>query len=225
MPQQAQHIIFKKRPQGVLNPEENFEKHDVPRPRESDLKDEEILTEVLYISLDPVMRAWLKGGGNMKLDPGMVMAGWGIMRVLASKAKGVEPGDTGFGMMGWKTHAIVKASDFEKSDVPAGMRLTDTMGVLGLQGLTGHLGMKNVGKPKPGDVVVVSTAAGATGSIAAQTAKNLGAYVVGITGSDEKVRWLKEIGLDEALNYKAADFEERLRSAVPNGINIYFDNG
>jgi NADPH-dependent curcumin reductase CurA len=104
--------------------------------------------------------------------------------------------------------------------------MTDLLGVLGFTGLTAYYGMAKVAVPKAGETVVVSAAAGATGSVAAQIAKIAGARVVGTAGSDEKVRWLKEVvGLDVALNYKDPDFRQKFKEATPNYIDIYFDNG
>lgn len=155
------------------------------------------------------------------------MNGASASRVLASKSKLVSEGDYVYAATGWTQYAILREGTFEPaSQYPGLTEPQDMLSGLGLTGMTAHYGMTVIGDPKPGETVVVSGAAGATGSIAAQIAKVKGARVVGIAGSDEKCRWLTEdLGLDVALNYKAADFRQKFKEATPNYINVYFDNG
>lgn len=223
----ATEIVLVKSPVGDIKPSEEFTSKSIPLPTASDLKDGQILYETLYISLDPIMRYWISGKYKfLSVNPGETMRGMTLGRVTASRADNIKPGDYGTAWTGWVSHAILDADGFDKKTILEGTKLTDYAGALSFTGLTAYYGMERIGKPKAGDTVVVSTAAGATGSIAAQVAKIAGARVVGITGSDEKVKWLKEeLGLDEAVNYKDPDYEKKFAEAVKTGIDVYFDNG
>lgn len=127
---------------------------------------------------------------------------------------------------GWQEYAILGAKEVEKVTLPPGGRPTDAMSVLGMTGLTAYFGMVEVGKPKSGDTVVVSGAAGATGSIAGQIAKIKGAKrVIGLAGSEEKCQFLvKELGFDAAVNYKDAQWKKKLKEVTPDYIDVFFDN-
>ena len=153
------------------------------------------------------------------------MRGSNVARVLASRNPKVKEGDLVNASCGWTEVAVVGPQAFEVVPLPAGARPIDALGVLGLTGLTAYFGMTRIGAPKPGETVVVSGAAGATGSIAGQIAKILGARVVGIAGGADKCRWLtEELGFDAAVDYKAPDFRKKLRDATPDYVNVYFDN-
>ena len=152
------------------------------------------------------------------------MRGFALGKILASKSPRFSAGDYAQGSPGWTELAICKASTLEPVTIPPGGQLTDVMGVLGLTGLTAYFGILDVGKVKAGDFVVVSGAAGATGSVVVQIAKLKGARVLGLAGTDEKVSWLKELGCDEALNYKSANFVKDFRAATKSLIDVFFDN-
>jgi NADPH-dependent curcumin reductase CurA len=155
------------------------------------------------------------------------MLGSAICRVLASQNKSASAGDIVTGSTGWKKYAVLSEGLFEPAaKYPNLQRSTDMLSVLGLTGLTAWWGMTKIGEPKEGETVVVSGAAGATGSVAGQIAKLKGARVIGICGSEEKCRWLTQVlGFDLALNYKEPDFKKKLREATPKYIDVYFDNG
>lgn len=159
---------------------------------------------------------------------GEKMRGVAIGKVIASKASAFSPGSYVYGNIGWTELAIVDSKDKDVGirpiSVPANGKLTDSLGVLGGTGLTAYFGMLDVGKVKEGDFVVVSGAAGATGSVACQIAKLKGAKVLGIAGSDDKVEWLKELGCDDAINYKAPDFKKQFAKKTPQLIDLFFDN-
>lgn len=156
---------------------------------------------------------------------GEVMRGLVIGRVIASKADAFPVGCYATATPGWTEMAILKEKDLENVVLPRNGRLTDSMGVLGMTGLTAYFGILEVGKVKADDFVVVSGAAGATGSVAGQIAKIKGARVLGLAGSDEKVHWLKNtLGFDDALNYKDADFAKKFRIATKSLIDVFFDN-
>jgi NADPH-dependent curcumin reductase CurA len=152
------------------------------------------------------------------------MRGFALGKITASRSPQFHTGDYAQGSPGWTELAICKAKDLEPVVIPPGGQLTDVMGVLGLTGLTAYFGTLEVGKVKAGDFVVVSGAAGATGSVVVQIAKLKGARVLGLAGSDSKVAWLKELGCDDALNYKSASFVKDFRTATKSLIDVFFDN-
>lgn len=222
------------RPKGPILPGKTFRLASVPAPSESSLREGQLLLEVLYVSFDPAMRGWLDDRRSY-LPPvpvGGVMRATTISRVVASKSKSgkVKKGDVVVSLTGIREYAVVEEGEVEVAP-PAlikagGGKVTDLLGVFGTTGLTAYFGMTKIGMPKKGDTVVVSAAAGATGSVAAQIAKIAGARVIGTAGSDEKCRWLKEeLGLDEALNYKDPEFKRKFKEATPKFIDVYFDNG
>ncbi len=155
---------------------------------------------------------------------GEVMRGAVIAKVIASKTSKLPIGSYVTCSPGWVELAIVEAKDATLLNIPPNSRTTDALGVLGMTGLTAYFGMLDVGKVKKGDFVVVSGAAGATGSVACQIAKLKGARVLGIAGSDEKVEWLKELGCDDALNYKSEGFAKEFREKTKDLIDVFFDN-
>jgi NADPH-dependent curcumin reductase CurA len=153
------------------------------------------------------------------------MRGAAVSRVLASKSSKVKEGDLVVSQSGWTEVAIVKESMVDKFTLPNNAKVTDAISVLGMTGLTAFFGLEDIGKPKAGETVVVSGAAGATGSIVGQIAKISGARVVGIAGSDDKCAWLRdELGFDVAINYKSSTFTKDLEAATPDYINVYWDN-
>jgi NADPH-dependent curcumin reductase CurA len=158
---------------------------------------------------------------------GEIMRGATACRVLASKSTKAKEGDIVSCYAGWTEVAIVDEGRFEPpASVPKTSHPVDLLSALGMTSLTAYFGMSKIGQPKPGELVVVSGAAGATGSVAGQIAKIKGARVVGIAGADDKCAWLKEeLGFDEALNYKAPDFAAKFREATKGFIDVYWDNG
>lgn len=155
------------------------------------------------------------------------MRGFSACRVLASKSKRAAKGDIVTGFTGWTQYAVMADAQFEP--LPPGLEHhspKDLVSTLGITGLTAWWGMTQIANPQAGETVVISAAAGATGSVAGQIAKLRGARVVGICGSDDKCSWLtNELGFDVALNYKADDFDARFAEATKDFINVYFDNG
>jgi NADPH-dependent curcumin reductase CurA len=157
---------------------------------------------------------------------GEKMRGATIAKILATKSKKFSVGDLVTANPGWTEVAVIADSDpaLQLANIPSNGKITDVLGCLGSTGLTAYFGMTDIAQVKAGDFVVVSGAAGATGSIACQIAKLKGAKVLGVAGSDDKVAWLKELGCDDALNYKAADFREQFRAKTPDLIDVFFDN-
>lgn len=155
------------------------------------------------------------------------MRGATVSRVLASTSQKAKEGDIVLAYTGWTEVAILDEKQFEPSDsLPKTDRLTDLLSVVGMVGLTAYFGMTKIGLPKEGELVVVTGAAGATGSIAGQIAKIRGAKVIGIAGSDDKCQWLtEELGFDGALNYKDPEFKNKFREATKDYIDVFWDNG
>ena len=219
-------IILKNRPTGVFSPSETFASRTSSAPNPSDLQPGQILTETLYLSIDPVVRQWIEPGHHaIHIKPGEVIRGPALSRVIASQVEDVKVGDLVSAWTGWVSYAVVEKGRFEKLTVPDGVEARDSLGVLGYTGLAAYFGLLRYGKPKAGETVVVSAAAGAVGSVVVQLAKLQGAKVVGIAGGPEKGEWLKGLGVDEVVDYKQSDFEQRFKQAIGEGIDVYFDNG
>jgi len=229
MARQSLQIELAERPTGDVIPGKTFRHRTIAAPTEAQLQDGQLLLENLYLSLDPAMRGWLEDRRSYvpPVQIGEIMRGIAIARVLASKSSKAKAGDLVTATMGFAEVRIVPESMVEEAvPLPSNGKITDLLGPLGITGLTAYFGMTKIGVPKPGETVVVSAAAGATGSVAAQIAKIAGARVIGTAGSDEKVQWLKDtLGLDVALNYKDPDFAEKLKEATPKYIDVFWDNG
>ncbi|KAJ9158004.1 NADP-dependent leukotriene B4 12-hydroxydehydrogenase [Coniochaeta hoffmannii] len=228
MSRQNLSIHLAERPNPFIVPGKTFVQRTSPAPTASDLKPDQVLVENLYLSLDPAMRGWLNDARSYvpPVQIGEVMRGGTIARVLASTSANFKEGDlvSTFGPV-WTEVLVLPAQQATPVHLPPGAKVTDGLGVLGMTGLTAYFGMTEIGQPKAGETVVVSGAAGATGSVAGQIAKIAGARVVGIAGQDEKVRWLKEeLGFDVALNYNDPDFKQKFKEATPNYIDVYWDN-
>ncbi|KAI0598432.1 hypothetical protein F4775DRAFT_555536 [Biscogniauxia sp. FL1348] len=220
-------FVLAERPKTNIVPGQTFRLETSPAPTADQLKDGEVLVEVLYLSLDPAMRGWLNDARSYvpPVGIGEKMRGGTLSKVLASKNPKAKEGDLVYASCGWTEVAIVNEKQFETIQLPEGAKATDALGVLGMTGLTAYFGLSKIGNPKPGETVVVSGAAGATGSVVGQICKLKGARVVGIAGSDEKCAWLRsELGFDAALNYKSPTFKEELQAATPKYIDVYWDN-
>lgn len=227
MPQYTS-IHLAERPKAAIEAGKTFTPKQHQIPSASDLKDGEVLFQTLYLSLDPAMRGWLNPTRSYipPVKIGAVMRGTGIGLIIASKSSKFPVGTYATGMCGWSEYAILNQKHLDLLDLPDGAVPTDALGVCGMTGLTAYFGILDVGNVKEGDFVVVSGAAGATGSVVGQIAKIKGAKVLGLAGEDSKVKWLKkELGFDEALNYKDPDFTKKFRAATKGLIDVYFDNG
>ncbi|HTK99034.1 MAG TPA: NADP-dependent oxidoreductase [Pseudomonadales bacterium] len=184
----------------------------------------EVLCRTLLLSLDPANRAWMQGATYRgEVHAGTVMPGFTLAEVVASNDIKFKAGDLVEGDGGWQQYFVSPAKGLQKR-----VRLeplSHLMSVLGVTGKTAYCGLLDIGKPQPGETVVVSAAAGATGSIAAQIAKIKGAYVVGIAGGPEKCRWLvDELGLDDAIDHREGNVYATLKARCPKGVDVYFDN-
>ncbi len=212
--------ILKGRPTGLVD-DSNFLfiEEDLP-----EIKDGEILIQTEYLSVDPTQRMWLTDmpGYLPPIQIDEVIRSGGMGRVIASKNERFNEGELVNGFVGWQTHLISDGKGFRK--VPELLPIPTMLNVLGLTGITAYFGLLDIGQPKEGETVVVSGAAGATGSVVAQIAKIKGCNVIGIAGGEEKCGWLEECGLDHVIDYKATKATKEIRRIAQNGIDIYFDN-
>ena len=195
----------------------------------AELQEGQALAKVKYLSVDPTMRIWMATDSYLPaVAIGEVMRAGGLAEVVESKHPQYKKGDKIVGLTGLQEYVVVEAQSkmpFQK--IPSIPFVSDTLflGALGMTGLTAYFGMMEIGKPQKGETLVVSAAAGATGSIAGQIGKIHGCRVVGIAGTDEKCKWLtEELGFDAAVNYKHADWKAELAVATPNGIDIDYEN-
>jgi NADPH-dependent curcumin reductase CurA len=215
--------LLRTRPVGMPK-DSDFElvEEPVPAPTEG-----EILVRVEMLSCDPTQRGWLGRDTYLPaVNIGEVVRSLGGGRVVRSRHPGFSEGDLVSGLVGWQDYAVIKpVGVFGVTKLPPGMPLEKALGTLGPNGLTAYFGLLDIGRPQPGETVVVSSAAGATGSLVGQIAKLKGCRAIGIAGGAEKCRWLTEVaGSDAAIDYKADRVEQKLADACPKGIDIYFDN-
>jgi NADPH-dependent curcumin reductase len=188
--------------------------------------DGEFLVRVQYVSVDPAMRTWMNAGRSYvpAVGIGEVMRSGDIGRVIQSRHPDYAVGDELYGVFGVQRYALSDGRGVmpvETSLAPAPVYL----GALGISGLTAYFGLLDVGRPEPGQTLVVSGAAGSVGSVAGQIGRITGCRVIGIAGGEEKCRWLVEdLGFDAAINYKSGGLREKLKSHAPNGIDVFFDN-
>ena len=220
---QNKEIRLADRPKGMPTLD-NFQFVDTSLPQPGD---GEVLLRTLYISVDPYLRGRMREGKSYiaPFEVGKVISSGVIGEVIESRAPAFQKGDIVTGMLGWRLYSIAKAEELRKVD-PRIKPVTAALGILGMPGLTGYFGLLDIGQPKEGETVVVSGAAGAVGTVVCQIAKIKGCRVVGIAGSDEKNRYLREeLGVDAAINYKTAgDMRQALQEACPKDIDVYFDN-
>lgn len=191
------------------------------------LNDGEVLVRTLYISVDPYLRGRMREGRSYvpPFEVGQVIQSGVVGEVVESRAPEFQAGDIVTGMLGWRLYNVAKAAGLRKID-PKVAPVTTALGVLGVPGLSAYFGLLDIGQPKTGETVVVSGAAGAVGMTVCQIAKIKGCRTVGIAGSDDKNKYLRdELGVDATINYKTAgDMKPALAQACPNRIDVYFDN-
>lgn len=219
----TEQIILKSRPKG-LPTLENFKMEKTELPK---IKDNEVLLEGMYYSVDPYMRGRMNDTKSYvpPFETGKPLSGGVVAKVIESKSEKFQVGDVITGNLPWRKKMIAAEKDIRKIDstvAPASYYL----GILGMTGLTSYFGLMHIGKPKAGETVVVSGAAGAVGMVVGQIAKIQGCRVIGIAGSDDKIDMLKEeFGFDDAINYKTTtDMKKAIAKACPKGVDVYFDN-
>ncbi|HUO39000.1 MAG TPA: NADP-dependent oxidoreductase [Mycobacterium sp.] len=210
------------RPEGLPKPSDwSFAEEPLPRPADGD-----IVVAVDYLSIDPAMRTWMNAGRSYvpPVQIGEVMRAAGIGQVIESRHPDFALGDAVYGLFGVQRYALAAGRDVTKVDTdlaPAQVHL----GVLGISGLTAYFGLLEIGRPLPGQTVLVSGAAGSVGTVVGQIAKIKGCRAIGIAGGQDKCRWLvEEVGFDGAIDYKEADIYPQLKTLAPQGVDVFFDN-
>jgi NADPH-dependent curcumin reductase CurA len=214
-------LVLVNRPKGPLAETDfQYREGEIPEPGPG-----EALTRTLYISIDPANRAWMSPVRTY-VDPvelGGVMDGFTLAEVVRSNVPGLAAGDLVESMNGWQDYRVLPGRLLHK--VPRRRPLSLILSGLGVTAKTAYFGLLEVGRPLAGETVVVSAAAGATGSVVGQIAKIHGCRVVGLAGSEDKCRWItQDLGFDEAIDYKAENVGRALAAACPRGIDVYFDN-
>ncbi|MFZ6002307.1 MAG: NADP-dependent oxidoreductase [Actinomycetota bacterium] len=216
-------VLLAQRPDGLVR-EEDFT-HDtqpIPQPGAG-----EVLVRTEWLGIDATVRTWLsKAEGYIEpVEIGDVVRGSGIGRVVTSKSDKISEGALVATLTGWQEYAVVGDDPMLTTPLAEGTDPQAALGVFGANGLTAYVGLTEIGRIKEGQTVVVSAAAGATGSIAVQIAKILGCRVIGVAGTAEKCAWLvDELGIDGAINHRTDDLPSRLRELCPKRIDVFFDN-
>ncbi len=215
---------LKSRPTGLPTPD-NFEFKDLPQ---AELKDGQVRVRNSWLSVDPYMRGRMNDVKSYvpSFQIGEPLSGGAVGEVIESKAGGFVPGDHILHMMGWRDEAVVDtgAGPMAPQKLPAGTDPKLFLHSLGLTGATAYFGLLKTAKAKAGDVVFVSAAGGAVGSAVVQIAKAKGMTVIGSAGGPDKCAWVKELGADACIDYKAGGVLKQLQAAAPKGIDVYFDN-
>ncbi len=219
-------FVLRSRPKGLIAPGD-LQLAEAPLPT---ISDGQALARVKYLSIDPTMRVWMAADTYLPaVGIGEVMRAAGLAEVVDSRHADFKKGNKVVGLTGLQDYCVIdpaeKRGSFRK--IPPVPFLSDTafLGVLGVTGITAYFGMMDIAKPQKGETLVVSAAAGATGSIAGQIGKIQGCRVVGIAGGPEKCTWLTdELGFDAAIDYKQADWKEKLAAATPKGVDINYEN-
>ncbi|MEM6992776.1 MAG: NADP-dependent oxidoreductase [Myxococcota bacterium] len=214
--------ILRRRPTGALT-EEVFELETSPIPIPGA---GEVLIRVLELSLDPANRVWIVGPSyRAAVEVGAVMDGFAIGKVIRSEDPAIAEGAYVTGDLGWQDYAVRAAADLEVVPRETKRPLSHYLGVLGITGLTAYFGLLDVGRAKPRETVLISGAAGATGSVVGQIAKMWGCRVVGIAGTKAKCDWLvDDLKFDAAINYREQDLPKAIRETCPDRVDLYFDN-
>lgn len=216
-------VRLKARPSGIPQ-EEHFELVDAPIPQPAE---GELVVRNIYLAVEPAMRGWVSSVANYAepVPVGGVMRGFAVGRVTASRHPDFRAGDYVTGMFGWQDYAAVDARTVQRKITDTGLPLSTALGVLGINGLTAYFGLLEIGEPRAGETVVVSTGAGAVGSCVGQIAKIKGCRSVAIAGGPVKTELCRrEFGFDAAIDYRADDLDARLAEACPGGVDVYFDN-
>lgn len=217
--------VLAKRPHGMVT-RDNFEYREVAIPEPGD---GQVLLRNLYLSFDPTQRGWMEDRASYvpPVQIGEVMRAGSVAQVVESRNADFAKGDLVQTTGGWQDFLVAApgAGLMGLNKLPEGVSPELALGVLGVTGITAYWGLLDLGQPKPGETVLVSGAAGATGSVAGQIARIKGARVVGIAGGPDKCRWLKEVArFDDVIDYKNEHVDQRIGELCPNKVDIFFDN-
>lgn len=215
-------VRFAKRPTGEPTTE-TFDIGEVDLPA---VGEGQILVRIIWLTLDPYMRGRMDDSRSYAKPQGIgeVMQGGTVGQVVETRNPKFAEGDFVLGMFGWQSHAVSDGSGVRKLD-PSVAPLSTWVGVMGMPGLTAYVGLLDIGRPKPGETVVVSAASGAVGSVVGQLAKIKGARAVGVAGPEEKCRYVvDELGFDACVSHRSPSLRDDLKQACPEGIDVYFEN-
>ncbi len=217
-------FILTRRPAGLPTPEDVVRRETpIPEPGEG-----EIVIRNLYMSLDPAIRGWMSDEPSYLPPIPLGSPVWAttIGRVVASNSPDFSVGDIALGLNGWEDYSVSSAEAATRLEDTMGLPLTNFLSILGATGMTSYFGMVDVGKPRAGETLLVSGAAGAVGSVSGQIGKILGCRVVGIAGGEDKCRWVvDECGFDDVIDYKACDdLTAAIAEKCPDGVDIYWEN-
>ncbi|MGE8688878.1 MAG: NADP-dependent oxidoreductase [Achromobacter sp.] len=216
-------VVLKERPLGIPQAS-HFDVRTAPVPEP---KEGEVLVRNLYLSVDPAMRGWVNAAANYS-DPvaiGEVMRSFAAGRVVASRNPRYPEGSLVMGMLGWQDYAVTDGQAIRRRVLETDLPLSLSLGVLGLNGVTAYFALNVCGEPRAGQTVVVSTAAGAVGSVVGQLARHQGCRAVGIAGGEAKTRLcMEDFGFDAAVDYHSPELAQALADACPDGVDVYFDN-
>ncbi len=222
MPEMNRRIVLASRPQGsVAASDFRLEEADIP-----EIRDGQFLVRNHYLSVDPYMRRRMDEGKSYARNVGLgeVMVGGTVGEVVNSRHPEFAEGDMVLGGFGWQLYGVGEGRGERKIE-GTGIPSSAYLGVVGMPGITAHVGLLDIGEPKPGETVLVSAASGAVGSVVGQIAKIKGCRAVGIAGGPEKTAYVvDELGFDACIDYKAGRLREDLADTVPDGVDIYFDN-
>ncbi len=219
---EGKRIVLASRPVGEPKPSDfRLEEYAVPEPGA-----DQVLLRTIWLSLDPYMRGRMSDGPSyaQPVPVGGVMEAGTVSEVVASNNPGFAKGDIVLSRAGWQTHALSDGKGLSKID-PKLAPISTAVGVLGMPGMTAYTGLLDIGKPQPGETVVVAAASGAVGSAVGQIARIKGARAVGIAGGKDKCDFVKnELGFDDCLDHRDPDLAAKLKEACPKGIDVYFEN-
>ncbi|MEO8749296.1 MAG: NADP-dependent oxidoreductase [Allobranchiibius sp.] len=218
---QSSRIALLSRPHGAPA-QENFLHESVELPAAGS---DEVELETLFLSLDPYMRGRMSDAPSYAapVQLGQTMVGGTVSRVLNSPGGQFAPGDIVSGYAGWQSHSVEKAAQLRVVNTGSAP-LSAALGVLGMPGFTAYAGLLQIGRPQPGETVVVAAASGPVGSAVGQIARLHGARAVAIAGGARKVEYCREIGFDDAVDHRSESFRADLKASVPDGIDVYFEN-
>lgn len=215
-------IVLASRPKGEPKASDfRLEDYTLPAPG-----DGQVALRTIWLSLDPYMRGRMSDGPSYAapVPIGGVMEGGTVAEVLESKSSAFAPGDIVLAHSGWQTHGIADAKGLRKIDPSLGP-VSTAVGVLGMPGMTAYTGLLDIGKPQPGETVVVAAASGAVGSAVGQIAMVKGARAVGIAGGADKCAYVRDVlGFADCIDHRDPDFAAKLKAACPKGIDVYFEN-
>jgi NADPH-dependent curcumin reductase CurA len=215
-------VLLAARPRGEPTPDDfRLVEAEVPEPGPG-----QMLLHTIYLSLDPYMRGRMNAGPSYAspVEIGAVMEGGTVCAVVQSNLPQFRPGDVVLARSGWQEYVLSDGQGVQKVD-PALGPISYALGVLGMPGMTAYTGLLNIGKPQPGETLVVAAASGAVGSVVGQIARIKGCRVVGIAGGERKCRHVQEeLGFEACLDHRQPDLAGRLKAACPKGIDVYFEN-